>query len=445
MQHNKMASATFVVEDVSAQLPNDVYQEQFDFTELIRDVVDSVDSQTPDSTVQAQVQLLLALVGRDLLKLHALINVVNAKIVSQSSWATVGVKLYRALFDTIDPDLELEVVNGKSIVGADIAGKYILEAAGEFIARPIWEPGSVNVLDFSLSLLRAFSVGQRGSAIAVNVGCGLLEKMATSLYLPFHNNYDTFFPFAYKAIPLLDTADENMKSSRVTDILMALKKENYERTEQEKALIKHMCDILGRSDLYQQHTESGYTCTWEDTDSDAAEDTVSAKVEYVYGRGRFSVIPPEELDQAVETSSKLCTTTQDWELPAIERLLKSISEAMKIGAPTWVQTITLDMIEIMVKSDYVFLHKNMQILVGFMFPVAPALDAMADNHHCERLTTLFDALSTHNGVQTVQDHDTIEDIRRKLGRGVHSAATQPIGDMLEEDDLLGAISKLEID
>ena len=95
MHHNKMASATFVVEDVSAQLPNDVYQEQFDFTELIRDVVDSVDSQIPDSTVQAQVQLLLALVGRDLLKLHALVNVVNAKIVSQSSWATVGVKLYR--------------------------------------------------------------------------------------------------------------------------------------------------------------------------------------------------------------------------------------------------------------------------------------------------------------------------------------------------------------
>ena len=90
-----MAAAPVVLADVSAQLPTDVYQEQFDFTELIRDVVDSVDSQTPDSTVQGQVELLLALVGRDLLKLHALVNVINAKIVSQSSWASVGVKLYR--------------------------------------------------------------------------------------------------------------------------------------------------------------------------------------------------------------------------------------------------------------------------------------------------------------------------------------------------------------
>ena len=348
------------------------------------------------------------------------------------------------MFATIDPDLELEVVNGKSIVGADIAGKHILEAAGEFIARPIWEPGSVNVLDFSLSLLRAFSVGQRGSAIAVNVGCGLLEKMATSLYLPFRNNYDSFFPFAYKAIPLLDTADENMKSSRVTDILMALKQEDYQRTDQEKVLLEHMCDILGRSDLDQQHTDSEFTW-FDDTESDVAEHTVPANVEYVYGRGRFSLIPPEELDQAVNTSSKLFTTSQNWELLAIERLLKSISELMKIDAPTWVQAITLDMIEIMVQSDYLFWHKNMQILVCFVFPVAPALDAMADNHHCERLTTLFDALSSHKDVQTVQDRDTIEDIRRKLGRSEHSAPTQPVGDLIEEDDLRGAISKLEID
>jgi len=81
--------------DVSSQLSRDVYQEQFDFTELIRDVVASLDSQTSDDTVRDQVDLILALVGRDLLKLHTLAGVVNAKIVGQSSWASIGVKFYR--------------------------------------------------------------------------------------------------------------------------------------------------------------------------------------------------------------------------------------------------------------------------------------------------------------------------------------------------------------
>lgn len=94
-QHDKMAVATAAPVDVSSQLSRDVYQEQFDFIELIRDVVASLDSQTPDDAVRDQVDLILALVGRDLLKLHALARVVNAKIVGQSSWASIGVKFYR--------------------------------------------------------------------------------------------------------------------------------------------------------------------------------------------------------------------------------------------------------------------------------------------------------------------------------------------------------------
>lgn len=90
-----MAAATTAPVDVSSQLSRDVYQEQFDFIELIRDVVASLDSQTPDDAVRDQVDLILALVGRDLLKLHALARVVNAKIVGQSSWASIGVKFYR--------------------------------------------------------------------------------------------------------------------------------------------------------------------------------------------------------------------------------------------------------------------------------------------------------------------------------------------------------------
>ncbi|KAI4952717.1 hypothetical protein J4E91_003189 [Alternaria rosae] len=387
-----MAAAPLALEDVSALLSNDVYQEQFDFIELVRDVVASIDGQNPYGTIRAQVELLLALVGRDLLKLHRLVEVVNTKIASRLSWAVaIGIKFYTALFIAIDPNLELEVFSDKSSMGADIAGKYNLEFA------------------------------------AKNLGCSLLEKMATSPYLPFHNNYDAFSTFAYKVIPLLDTADWSSKSGRVTDILQALKWEDYERTEEAKPELELMYNELGRSDLYRKQTESTAV---EHVDSVAAEDIDSIEFDYVYSQGRFSLIPLEQLDQEIKTSWKLFTTTPNWELPTIERLLKGISEAMKIDAPAWVQTITLDVIEVIMQSEHLFLHKNLQILVGFIRPVAPALDVMADTHQCDRLTALLHELSIHSCVQSVQDRDAIEVLRRDLGRIVRRPTTQPAGDRL---------------
>ncbi|KAI4639671.1 hypothetical protein J4E93_009025 [Alternaria ventricosa] len=430
-----MAAATSSPVDVSAQLPSDVYQEHFDFIDAVRDIVASIDGQTPDGVVRAQVELILALVGRDLLKLHRLVEVVNARIVSRSSWAiAIGVKFYRALFTAIDPNLELDVFNVKRTTGADIAGVYILEVARQFTAKSEWAPGSVNVLEFSLCLLRASSIGQRGLVIAKKLGCGLLEKMATSPYLPFYNNYDNFSTFAYKVIPLLDTTDANSKSSRVSDILQALKEAEYERTNEDKAELELMCHEMGRSDLYQKHTE--------DT---VVEHIDSPEFDYVYSQGRFSLVPLQKLDQEIKTSWKLFTTTPAWELPAIERLLKSISEAMKIDAPTWVQTVTLDMIEVIMQSEHLFLNQNLQILVGFIRSVAPALDDMADTHQCGRLTALLHDLSIHSCVQSVQDRDAIEVLRRDLGRIVRRPTTQPAGDGLQEDELSGAVSKLDID
>jgi hypothetical protein len=91
-----MAADTVAPTGISVQLPADVYKEQFEFVELVRDVIDSIDSQTPDDIVHTQVELLLAIIGRDLLKLHALVEVVNTKIESRSSWATTAaVKFYR--------------------------------------------------------------------------------------------------------------------------------------------------------------------------------------------------------------------------------------------------------------------------------------------------------------------------------------------------------------
>jgi len=319
-------------------------------------------------------------------------------------------------------------------MGADIAGLYILEVAGQFIAKSEWAPESINVLEFSLCFFRAFPVEHRGLAIARHLGCGLLEKMATSPYLPFHNNFDTFATFAYKVIPLLDTADESSQSSRVTDILQALKAADYEKTDEEKAELELMCNELGRSNLYQKYTE--------DT---VGEHIDSPEFDYVYSEGRFSLIPLQKLDQEIKTSWKLFTTTPNWELPAIERLLKSISEAMKIDAPTWVQTVTLDMIEVIMQSEHLFLHKNLEILVGFIRPVAPALDAMADTHQCGRLTALLHDLSIQSCMQSVQDRDAIQVLRRDLGRIVRRPTTQPAGDGPQEDELSAAVSKLGID
>jgi hypothetical protein len=311
-------------------------------------------------------------------------------------------------------------------VGAEIAGKYILDAAGEFITRPIWGPGCVNVLEFSVSLLRSCSIGERGSKIAENLACSLLDKMAKSLYLPFNDNYDTLVAFAYKAVPLLDTADGSMESSRVTDILKALKREDYQRTAQEKAQLEQMYNILGRSDLYQQRTEPV-------VDKSA------------YGRGQVGPIPPERLEEEVVTSWELFAATLNWECPAIERFLKSIHGVMKIDAPLSTQTMTLRTIEAMAHSEHLFLRKNLEILVCFIFSVAPALDAMSDTHQCERLTALLDELSVHRGAQTPKHRDTIEGLRRNLGRMVDVVPARPMHDKPEEDELLLAVSKLDID
>ena len=77
-------------------LSADMYQDQFDFIELVLDVTGSIESQSPNDVVRTQVQLLLSIVGRDLVKLHALVKVVNTKIESHWSWArTAAVKFYR--------------------------------------------------------------------------------------------------------------------------------------------------------------------------------------------------------------------------------------------------------------------------------------------------------------------------------------------------------------
>jgi hypothetical protein len=100
-------------------------------------------------------------------------------------------------------------------------------------------------------------------------------------------------------------------------------------------------------------------------------------------------------------SQKISIRTPDWNCPAIERLLESKSQLMKIGAPLFVHTTTLDTIEVMVRSEYLFFHKNLHILVSFTFSVAPTIDGTVDSCQSDRLRTLLDNLNIHRGVQTV--------------------------------------------
>ncbi|RYN17769.1 hypothetical protein AA0115_g11654 [Alternaria tenuissima] len=413
--------------DMIVHLSADMYQDQFDFIELVLDVTGSIESQSPNDVVRTQVQLLLSIVGRDLVKLHALVKVVNTKIESHWSWArTAAVKFYRALFDSIDQTLELEIVGDNSIMGANIAAKYILEATGEFITKADWGSESVNVLGYSINLLRACSMGEHESKIAVHLGCSLLERMAQSLYLLFGENYDRFSIFAYEVVPLLDTADDGTRSSRVTGIFEALKGEDYERTDEQKAHLKQMCTVLGRYDLYRQPIQS----------------TVK---ERAYGQEPVGLISPSDLEQEAATSLELFTTTLDWEGPTIDHLLKSTSKVMKMDAASSAQVATLNTIEIMLHSEHLFLHKNLQVLISFVLSVAPVLDGMAETRQSERLTTLLKDLSVYSGSQTVQNRDTINGLCRDLGGVFEDIAMQPTSDDFDDRELSKATSKLVID
>jgi hypothetical protein len=91
-----MATIAAASTDMSIQLPADVYQEQSEFIAFVRDVTNSIDGDTPEETVGEQVELLLSGVGRDLLKLHGLVQAVYAKMESKLDWAkSAGVAFYR--------------------------------------------------------------------------------------------------------------------------------------------------------------------------------------------------------------------------------------------------------------------------------------------------------------------------------------------------------------
>ena len=158
-----------------------------------------------------------------------------------------------ALFDNIDPDLELDVPVGDILFGAHIATKYILDTSGDFVNLPNWGTKRVPVLEFAINLMDSCSSHSQHVSAAGLLAHGLLERIAQSAYLFFADNFDVFARFSYSIVPLLDGADETGRSDRVNAILKALKNADYERTELQSFQIEGLYISLARSNLYHEH------------------------------------------------------------------------------------------------------------------------------------------------------------------------------------------------
>ncbi|KAI0605276.1 hypothetical protein TUN199_10864, partial [Pyrenophora tritici-repentis] len=352
-----MAAHT-VSDDVTVRLTEDVYQDQFEWAALVNDVADSIGSETSDNTAKDLVKLLLSMAGRDLVKLHRLVEVVQDRIEMQSTWAaTAAAKFYCALLDSIDSDLELDVSFGDTLLGERIVIKYILDISGDFVNRPDWGTKPIAILKLTRNLLDRCSLyGQYASAAGL-LAHGLLERMSQSVYLFFADNFDIFALFAYAMVPILDGTERNGNSERVNSMLKALKKADYERTELQHFQIEGLFICLDRSNLYREH------------------DSVSSTPEWV---SRVESVQKMVIRPKVEVNLPLFATMSDWKHPSISCMIQHASQAMRIDAPRSTQTATLDMFQAMVHSEHLFSNKNLQTLIEFVFSVGPALDGMAE-------------------------------------------------------------------
>ncbi|KAE8849478.1 hypothetical protein PTNB73_04773 [Pyrenophora teres f. teres] len=422
---SEMAAHT-VSDDVTVRLTEDVYQDQFEWAAMVNDVADSIDSGTSENTAKDLVKLLLSMVGRDLIKLHRLVQVVQEKIEMQSTWATTAAaKFYCALFDSIDPNLELDVSIGDRLLGARIVIKYILDISGDFVNRSDWGIEPSAVLKLTRNLLDRYSFNGQDASAAGLLAHGLLERMSQSTYLFFADNFDVFARFAYVMVPILDAAERSGKSERVNSMLKALKKADYERTELQNFRIEGLYICLERSNLYRKHN------------------CIPPIPEWVPG---VESVQEMAIRPKVEVSLSLFATMPDWKHPSISRMIRDASQAMRIDAPRSIQTATLDMIQAMVQCEHLLSHKNLQTLLQFIFSVAPTLDAMAETSQCSRLTSLLDELRDSPTERTIADSCDIEDLRRNLGRAYRdvmaSSSSEQVGEgAKEEGEVLESVSQ----
>jgi hypothetical protein len=82
----------------SIVLPDDVYEDLADFRENAREILATVTSDGTDEVIENAVSLISDLIGKDPVKLFALVDLVHAKIINikQWNWATgAAVKIYK--------------------------------------------------------------------------------------------------------------------------------------------------------------------------------------------------------------------------------------------------------------------------------------------------------------------------------------------------------------
>jgi hypothetical protein len=277
----------------------------------------------------------------------------------------------------------------------------------------------------------AILIDEQLSATRVSLACGLLEKMAQSFYFFFDDNYGVFVPFLRRVSHHLDGADETGKSSRITNILDMLREADYERTDLQIFRIKRLYDTLGRSHLYRQS---------------AIPVPVPDSLPAMPLEDHATIVPIQEraLERDFTESLTIFAVQSNWTCPEIERIINSVTKAMKIGASLAVQTTTYGTIEATIDSGYLFLHKNLEMLLYFIFAVAPALDGMTDTPQSDRLTAVLDTLRDKPGNRTNEEQRDIEDLRWNLGRSYDIVEERSSCENEEEQWLAEAAAKLGI-
>jgi len=87
----------------------------------------------------------------------------------------------------------------------------------------------------------------------------------------------------------------------------------------------------------------------------------------------------------------------------------------------------------MVRSEHLFSHENLQILIKFIFSVAPALDAMAGTIQCARLTSLLEELKTSPTEWTIAGWRDIAGLCRNLSRAFGIVVPSPSSEQVKEE------------
>ncbi|KAH7068057.1 hypothetical protein BKA63DRAFT_606819 [Paraphoma chrysanthemicola] len=176
---------------------NDVYEDDMLFRETVADILESLDVDSSPKQFGIGVDLVKDAVGRDVAKLHAMFDVVHARIVKRWSWATgPAIDFYRLVFLKVDmsilEDNESEV-QAKSGV-AKAADHIVRRCVTELDIHDDWN--SAQVRCETHFVLKAFK-NDNSFITAQDAFCSLLS-MAESWNILVNSNNITVFAKCFR-------------------------------------------------------------------------------------------------------------------------------------------------------------------------------------------------------------------------------------------------------